>query len=72
VIDIMGVPDKDRRGKPIADLIADTVGQVLDSLPKARRRDSEAVEDAVARAVRSAVNNVWGKKPACHVLVVEI
>ena len=58
--------------KPIADLIADTVGQVLDSLPKARRRDSEAVEDAVARAVRSAVNNVWGKKPACHVLVVEI
>ena len=68
----MGVPDKDRRGKPIADLIADTVGQVLDSLPKARRRDSEAVEDAVARAVRSAVNNVWGKKPACHVLVVEI
>src|SRR5215211_5277168 len=72
VIDIMGVPDKDRRGKPIADLIADTVGQVLDGLPKARRRDSEAVEDAVARAVRSAVNTVWGKKPACHVLVVEI
>ncbi|MFL5226886.1 MAG: ribonuclease J [Microvirga sp.] len=72
VIDIMGVPDKDRRGKPTADLIADTVGQVLDSLPKARRRDSEAVEDAIARAVRSAVNNVWGKKPACHVLVVEI
>jgi ribonuclease J len=72
VIDIMGIPDKDRRGEPIPDLIADTVGQVLDSLPKARRRDPEAVEDSVARAIRSAVNNVWGKKPACHVLVVEV
>jgi ribonuclease J len=48
------------------------VGEVLDSLPKARRRDPEAVEDSVARAVRSALRNVWGKKPACHVLVVEV
>jgi ribonuclease J len=72
VIDIMGLPDKDRRGGSIPDLVADTVGQTLDNLPKARRRDPEAVEDSVARAVRSAVNGVWGKKPACHVLVVEV
>jgi ribonuclease J len=72
VIDLMGIPDKDRRGESIPDLVADTVAQVLDSLPQARRRDPEAVEDAVARAIRAAVNNVWGKKPACHVLVVEI
>jgi ribonuclease J len=72
VIDIMGLPDKDRRGASIPDLVADTVGQTLDNLPKARRRDPEAVEDSVARAVRSAVNGVWGKKPACHVLVVEV
>ena len=72
VIDIMGIPDKDRRGGSIPDLVAETVGEVLDSLPKARRRDPEAVEDSVARAVRSALRNVWGKKPACHVLVVEV
>ncbi|HEX8662645.1 MAG TPA: ribonuclease J [Beijerinckiaceae bacterium] len=72
VVDIMGLPDKDRRGESIPDLIADTVAQTLDNLPKARRRDPEAVEDSVARAVRSAVNGVWGKKPACHVLVVEV
>jgi ribonuclease J len=72
VIDIMGLPDKDRRGDSIPDMIADIVGQTLDNLPKARRRDPEAVEDSVARAVRSAVNGVWGKKPACHVLVVEV
>jgi ribonuclease J len=68
----MGIPDKDRRGGSIPDLVAETVGEVLDSLPKARRRDPEAVEDSVARAVRSALRNVWGKKPACHVLVVEV
>ena len=72
VIDIMGIPDKDRRGGSIPDLVAETVGEVLDSLPKARRRDPEAVEDSVARAIRSALRNVWGKKPACHVLVVEV
>ena len=26
----------------------------------------------VDRAVRSAVNEAWGKKPACHVQVVEV
>lgn len=72
VIDIMGLPDRDRRGVSIPDMIADTVGEVLDNLPKARLRDPEAVEDSVARAIRSAVRNVWGKKPACHVLVVEV
>ena len=35
-------------------------------------KDSEAVEIAVDRAVRSAVNEAWGKKPACHVQVVEV
>ena len=34
VIDIMGIPDKDRRGGSIPDLVAETVGQVLDSLPQ--------------------------------------
>jgi ribonuclease J len=30
------------------------------------------VENAVQRAVRAAVNEAWGKKPACHVLVLEV
>ena len=35
-------------------------------------QDSESVEKTVDRAVRTAVNEVWGKKPACHVQVVEV
>ncbi len=72
IIDLMGVPSLTRRGEPIDELIADAVEEVLRSLPRARRRDPDAVEDAVKRAIRAAVQNVWGKKPACHVLVVEV
>jgi ribonuclease J len=72
VIEVMGLPGKTRRGESIPDLVADTVGDVLDGLPRARRRDPEAVEQAVVRAIRSTVQGAWGKKPACHVLVVEV
>jgi len=72
VIDLMGLPSKTRRGEPLAELLADTVGSVLDGLSKPRRRDSDAVEQAVERAIRSTVQNIWGKKPACHVLVIEV
>jgi len=72
IVDLMGVPAKSRNGEEIADLIADAVGDVLDTLPKPKRRDPEAVENAVVRAIRGKVNEVWGKKPACHVLVIEV
>jgi ribonuclease J len=72
IVDLMGVPAKSRNGDEVADLIADAVGDVLDTLPKPKRRDPEAVENAVVRAIRGKVNEVWGKKPACHVLVIEV
>ena len=71
VIDAMGLPDKNRQGRDLTDIIADTVADLLDGLSKAKRRDPETVENAVHRAVRAAVNQEWGKKPACHVLVIE-
>ncbi len=71
VIDAMGLPDKNRQGREMTDIIADTVADLLDGLSKAKRRDPDAVENAVHRAVRAAVNQDWGKKPACHVLVIE-
>ena len=48
------------------------MADILDGLPKAKRRDPETVEKAVDRAIRGTVNEVWGKKPACHVLVIEV
>ena len=72
IIDSMGLPERTRRGELITDLIATVVGETLDGLPRAKRRDPDTVETAVVRAIRNSVGNVWGKKPACHVLVVEV
>ena len=71
-VDVMGLPGKTKAGEELIDIVADAIGRTLDGLNRAKRRDSDFVETAVARAVRSAVNGQWGKKPACHVLVVEV
>jgi ribonuclease J len=71
-IEQMGLPDVNRAGEPIADIIDDAVLEVLKSLPRARRRDPDALEQAIARAVRGTARAHWGKKPACHVLLIEV
>jgi ribonuclease J len=53
----------DPQGRADAELIADAVGRTLDGLSRPKLRDPEAVENAVDRAVRSAVQNVWGRSP---------
>ena len=35
-------------------------------------RDPDALAESVRRAVRSAVNEEWGKKPLCFVHVLEV
>jgi len=72
VIDVLGLPKNTRNDELLIDLIADSVGRTLDGLAKVKRRDSDFVENAVLRAVRATLHNAWGKKPACHVLVVEV
>jgi ribonuclease J len=69
---LMGLPERGRGGEVIIDLVAGTIDRALSGLSPKKRRDSEAVENAVERSVRSAVAQAWGKKPACHVLVVEV
>jgi len=71
-IEQLGLPAATRGGEPIADLVDDAVAEVLSNLPRARRRDPEALEESVTRAIRGALKHHWGKKPACHVLVVEV
>ncbi len=45
---------------------------LIDTLPKQRRRDPEAMRNAIERAIRGAVNEEWGKKPVVHALVIEV
>ena len=46
--------------------------ETLESLPRASRRDPDAVAEAVRRAVRAAVAERWGKKPMCQVHVLTV
>lgn len=72
MIDISGLPELGSNGTPLADVIEEAVLDCLDTLPKPRRRDPDAVAESLTRAVRSAVNAAWGKKPLCHVLVIGV
>ena len=67
--EISGLPHTTRDGKPFEDVIEDAIVNVLEGLPRQRRRDPELVENVIDRAVRAAVNDAWGKKPTCHVSV---
>jgi ribonuclease J len=71
-IDMTGLPEEIGPKRSMQDYVADAVDDAITSLPKARRRDPAAVEQAIERSVRGAVNNVWGKKPLCHVLILQV
>jgi ribonuclease J len=69
---VMGLPVRGRGGVDMLDIVSDAGAETLERLGTKRRRDPETVETAVERAVRSTVSQAWGKKPVCHVLVIEV
>ena len=69
---IAGLPNRTRNGAGMDDLIDAAIFETFESLPRGKRRDADAVSTAIERAVRNTVNAAWGKKPAVHVLVVEV
>jgi ribonuclease J len=69
---IAGVPERTRDGVGLDEVVDDAIFEAFESLPRGKRRDPDTVSTAIERAVRNAVNAVWGKKPQAHVLVVEV
>jgi ribonuclease J len=65
----IGVPERDEVGELIEDLMLDAAIGALESIPRARRKDLDLVSEAVRRAVRSAADDAWGKKPIVTVFV---
>ena len=58
--------------RALAEIAYDAVVQAVGSMPRARRRDADAVAEAARRAVRSAIGAVWSKKPMCHIHVLTV
>jgi len=65
----IGVAETDGRGESLEDLMLDAAVSAFDSIPRARRKDLDMVQEAVRRAVRAAANDAWGKKPLVTVFV---
>ncbi|MEM0899093.1 MAG: ribonuclease J [Pseudomonadota bacterium] len=65
----IGVPPVSPSGKDIDDLLYDAAIGAVESMPRGRRKDLSAVEDAASRAIRASAREHWGKKPLVTVLV---
>ncbi|QFR26273.1 ribonuclease J [Brucella suis bv. 1] len=64
-----GLPEEDRQGELMEDILLDAAIEAIDSIPRVRRKDIETVRRSVRRAVRAAANEAWGKKPVVTVFV---
>jgi ribonuclease J len=71
-VDLLGIPEKNAKGELIDDLVYDIVVNVVENLPKAKRRDPDAVAESVRRAVRSLIAEQWGKKTICYVHILQV
>ena len=64
-----GLPAFDANGREMAGMLAEVAGDVFDSIPRPRRRDTINLGETLRIAVRRAANEAWGKKPVCRVVV---
>ncbi|MFN3483226.1 ribonuclease J [Rhabdaerophilum calidifontis] len=71
-IELAGLPAADDEGEAMLDHVRDLVDEVLATLPKAKRRDPDALRLAVERGVRAGIAEIWDKKPVTKVLVLEV
>jgi ribonuclease J len=71
-VDLMGIPETNADRQSMLEIAYDAAVEIVEHLPKGRRRDPLAVEESVKRGVRAAIAGNWGKKPIClvHVLTV--
>jgi ribonuclease J len=71
-VELIGLPETDAGGASMTEIARDAVEIAFDALPKPRRRDPDAVAEAVRRGVRSAIAERWKKKPICYVHVLTV
>ena len=71
-VDLIGIPEKNAKGEMMDDIVFDIVVNIVEHLPKAKKRDPDAIAEAVRRAVRAALQEQWGKKTMCYVHLMQV
>jgi ribonuclease J len=69
---LTGLPERTASGVVLDEVVDAALFQTFESLPRPKRRDANVVSVAIEKAVRAAVGVVWSKRPAVHVLVIEV
>jgi ribonuclease J len=68
----IGLPIYDDEGDEMEDTLYDAASAPFESIPRARRKDLDLLQESMRRAVRSAANQIWGKKPVVTVFVTKV
>ena len=71
-VELVGIPESDVDGEKFDAIAYDAAFDTVEQMAKPRRRDPEAIGEAVRRAVRAAIAQRWGKKPICVVQVIVV
>jgi ribonuclease J len=69
---LIGIPEAATLERSPEEVAYEAAVEAFESMPRARRRDPDAVGEAMRGAVRAALSAVWNKKPTCHVHVLEV
>jgi ribonuclease J len=64
-----GIPEFGRLGDCLLDSLFDAAVGAVESIPRARRKNLDLVQEAIRRGVRAAAKDLWGKKPITTVFV---
>ncbi len=72
IVSSIGIPYFSDRGDEMEGLILDSVHGVIESMPRLRRKSTDFLAEAVRRGVRATVNEIWGKKPDCRIMVSKV
>jgi ribonuclease J len=71
-VELLGIPEFTPDKASMHQIAYDAVIETYESLPKPRRRDPQAVEESIKRAVRAAIAGHWQKKPICLVQAIVV
>jgi ribonuclease J len=71
-VELIGIPEVNADKQSMHAIAYDAVIETFESLPKPRRRDPQAVEESIKRAVRAVIAGHWRKKPICLVQVLTV
>lgn len=67
-----GIPFETADGTPFEDVVFDAVDSTVAGLSQKRKRNFDATADSIKRAVRSAIEQAWGKRTIVKVLITEV